>query len=216
MNLQTAPYTEQLPAWPTAGRHILAYQDEDSVIVYQAYKPSIAQWAVDHQELGGPEFGFSRMSWIKPNFLWMMYRSGWGVKPDQEHTLALRLSRTFFDEILRAAVRSSFDPRRFETQERWRRELDSSEVRLQWDPDHDPHGARQERRAIQLGLRGGMLRRLGTTELREVIDLSSFVAEQRQHVEARRLSDLHMPCEAVYRPSDPEVAAALELDSHAG
>src|SRR5262245_58806343 len=24
------------------------------------------------------------MSWIKLNFLWMMFRSGWGTKPDQE------------------------------------------------------------------------------------------------------------------------------------
>jgi hypothetical protein len=82
------------------------------------------------------------------------------------------------------------------------------------DPDHDPQGARQECRAIQLGLRGEMLRRLGTSELREVLDLSDFVAAQRRHVEAGRFSELRTPREAVYRPRDPDVAAGLDLDSH--
>jgi hypothetical protein len=49
---------------------------EEYVVVYQAYKPSIAQFAVENQCLGGPDFSFNRMSWIKPNFLWMMYRCG--------------------------------------------------------------------------------------------------------------------------------------------
>jgi hypothetical protein len=39
------------------------------------------------------------MSWIKPNFLWVMYRSGWGTKAGQELTLALRLRRSFFNGL---------------------------------------------------------------------------------------------------------------------
>jgi len=45
--------------------------------------------------------------------------------------------------------------------------------------DHSPSGAKQDRRAIQLGLRGDMLRRMATDELLEIIDLSEFVASQR-------------------------------------
>jgi len=101
-------YIDQLQRWPRRGRHILAQYDESSVIVYQAYKPSIGTWAISHQRLGGPDFSYSRMSWIKPNFLWMMYRSGWGAKKDQEMTLALRLPRSFFDAILKDAVESTF------------------------------------------------------------------------------------------------------------
>ena len=59
------------------------------------------------------------MSWIKPNFLWMMYRSGWGTKSNQEVTLAVRLRRSFFDSILAAAVPSSWDRSRFATEEEW-------------------------------------------------------------------------------------------------
>lgn len=67
-SLHMAPYAEQVERWPRAGRHVLAQFDDDAVIVYQAYRPSIARWAVQHQQLGGPEFSLGRMSWIKPNF----------------------------------------------------------------------------------------------------------------------------------------------------
>ncbi len=107
-------YLDQESDWPRSGRHILAQFDDDSIYVYQAYRPSIARFAVEHQAFGG-DFSFGRMSWIKPNFLWMMYRSGWATKEGQEHILAVRLRRAFFDELLRLVVPSTFDSRRFAT-----------------------------------------------------------------------------------------------------
>src|SRR6185295_433401 len=150
-------YLAQVRDWPQSGRHIMAQFDADSIYVYQAYRPSIAQFAVEHQQFGG-DFSFSRMSWVKPNFLWMMYRSGWATKEGQEHILAVRLRRTFFDELLCLVVPSTFDLRRFGTRAEWQAAVTSSEVRLQWDPDHDPSGKPVERRAVQLGLRGESLR----------------------------------------------------------
>src|SRR5919206_412264 len=102
MRVLTVPYREQVGRWPRAGRHILTQYDDERVVVYQAYRPAIGRFAATHGEFGG-EFSFSRMSWIKPNFLWMMYRSGWSAKEGQERVLALRLKRPFFDELLRAA-----------------------------------------------------------------------------------------------------------------
>jgi hypothetical protein len=55
----------------------------------------------------------------------------------------------------------------------------TSDVRLQWDPDHDPSGRALERRAVQLGLRGAALRRYGEQESLSIEDITSFVAEQR-------------------------------------
>ena len=101
--LPTKPYLDQLAGWPPKGRHILAHYDPDTIIVYQAYRPEIGHFAIEHGIFGGA-FSYGRMSWIKPNFLWMMYRSGWGTKPGQEVILALRLSRRFFDNILAGAV----------------------------------------------------------------------------------------------------------------
>lgn len=138
--IATEPYTEQLPFWPKKGRHILAQFDDETVVVYQAYCPAIGRHVLERGEFGG-DFSYSRMSWIKTNFLWMMYRSGWGTKERQEVTLALRLRREFFDSLLVRAVPSSWDGTLYATPEDWSRAVGSSEVRLQFDPDHHPSGA---------------------------------------------------------------------------
>ncbi len=36
------------------------------------------------------------MTWIKPSFLWMMYRCGWAAKPGQERVLAVRITHEGF------------------------------------------------------------------------------------------------------------------------
>jgi len=203
-------YLEQAHGWPQSGRHILAQFDHDSIHVYQAYRPSIARFAVEHQRFGG-DFSFSRMSWIKPNFLWMMYRSGWATKEGQEHILAVRLRRSFFDELLRLVVPSTFDARRFATREEWQAAVASSDVRLQWDPDHDPAGKAVERRAVQLGLRGASLRMYGEEALISVEDITTFVAQQRLNV-TDGFAELHTPEERVYSPEDREAALAVGID----
>src|SRR6266700_2323527 len=91
-----AAYDEQSARWPSSGRHILAQFDRHTIIVYQAYAAPIGSFAVENQRFGGP-FSFNRMSWIKPNFLWMMYRSGWGTKGGQEMVLAIRIQRSGFN-----------------------------------------------------------------------------------------------------------------------
>lgn len=207
-------HRDQISSWPHAGRHILAQYDDAFIIVYQAYRPGIGNWAIEHGQLGGPEFGYSRMSWIKPNFLWMMFRSGWGAKENQEITLGLRIPRTFFDSLLAQAVESSFSPKRFADEAEWQRGLAESAVRLQWDPDHDPSGAKLKRRALQLGLRGAVLQAFGRTELLEVIDLTEFVSKQREALAAGRLDALVTPTERVYTPGSKEARIALGLSDH--
>lgn len=194
--MKTKLYLEQIHQWPASGQHIMAQYDATSIYVYQAYRPAIAAHAVKHQQFGG-EFSFSRMSWIKPNFLWMMFRSGWATKEGQERILAVRLPRTFFDELLRAAVASSFAASGYATQQEWRDRVEQSEVRLQWDPDHDPTGAVIERRAIQLGLRGEMLKRYARDEVLSIEDITDFVAQQREYA-ARDFSGLLVPVEQPY------------------
>jgi hypothetical protein len=208
--LVTEPYPEQVKVWPKDGRHVLAQFDAETVVVYQAYHPAIGRHAVEHGAFGG-DFSYTRMSWIKTNFLWMMYRSGWGMKDNQEVTLALRLRRVFFDALLAQAVPSSWDRGLYPTREDWSRAVGRSDVRLQFDPDHHPSGAKLDRRAIQLGLRGGVLEAFGRRELVEVIDLSDFVADQRDALAAHGVSALVTPRERAYTPTDPAVATRLGL-----
>jgi Domain of unknown function (DUF4291) len=211
MRLITEPYRTQEACWPRTGRHILAQYDADSIVVYQAYKPAIGHFARKHGYFGG-EFSFDRMSWIKANFLWMMYRSGWGTKEGQEVTLAVRIRRNAFDDILRAATHATFVPEVYPSHADWQESVAKSAVRLQWDPDHHPSGARCERRAIQLGLRGDMLARYARDWIVDIEDISNFVEQQRRHVNQGAYDELVTPRESVYDVNDPAVARKLGID----
>ncbi|MET0355460.1 MAG: DUF4291 domain-containing protein [Cellvibrio sp.] len=202
-------YKEQVKEWPGAGEHILANYDDESISVYQAYRPAIADYAVKHQHFGG-EFSFTRMSWIKPNFLWMMYRSGWASKEGQERILEIRLKRSFFDEILLHAVPSSFYPQSFTTRDEWQIAIAESDVRLQWDPDHDPQGNPVERRAIQLGLRGDILKRFAKNELLYISDATEFVIAQRDNITNQ--DKLITPAESVYIPTEASILQKIKKD----
>ena len=198
MKLQIESYEKQKQRWPRSGKHIMAQFDEESIFVYQSYRPEIGEFAAKNQFFGGA-FSYSRMSWIKPNFLWMMYRNGWGTKQGQEITLAIKLKRTFFIEILDNAFPSSnyigLDDKEFN------RQVQNTNVRLQWDPDHSPYGGKLERRAVQLGLRNEFLLPFKGDGILEIIDISSFVKEQKEHVNANRLDLLETPREEVF-PND--------------
>jgi hypothetical protein len=210
VNLVVAPYPLQREGWPKSGRHILAQFDADNIVVYQAYRREIGHFAARHGRFGDG-FSLTRMSWIKPNFLWMMYRSGWGTKEGQEVILAIRLKRTGFDEILAQAVHSSFDASVYGSKEGWEKAIATSSVRLQWDPDHHPSGAKQERRAIQLGLQGPALRNYVDQWILSIEDISEFVSDQRRHATSGSLTSLVTPQEDVYPVKDPEVANRLGL-----
>lgn len=211
MKLITELYHAQNERWPKRGKHILAQYDSEQVVVYQAYHPSIGRFASQHGYFGGL-FKMSRMSWIKPNFLWMMYRSGWGTKENQEITLAIHLKREAFDQILASVVLSSYRDSDYNSQDDWKKALKYSDVRLQWDPDHDPVGNKVERRAIQLGLRGETLERYAQEWILEIEDISPFVAEQRKCVQTGRWEELLLPKEEVYSIQDIVIAEKVGID----
>jgi hypothetical protein len=192
--LTTEPYVCALSHWPTAGRQVVAHFDSEFLIVYQAFNANIARSAVADQRFGGGGYSFTRMSWIKPGFLWMMHRSGWATKPDQERVLALRVRRLGFDELLGQAVHSSFSASGLADHDAWKDGVAGSEVRLQWDPDHAPDGRPEARRALQIGLRGQALRRFNRDFVVAIIDVTEFAHEQA----SRRLrDDLKVPIERV-------------------
>lgn len=129
-------YQEQQKSWPKKGQHIMAQFDDESIVVYQAFNKEIAEYAVKNNCFGGDKYSTSRMTWIKTNFLWMQYRSGWSTKKDQERTLAIWLKRSSFERILKAAVHSHFVEGVYEKKEDWEKKLKDQEgvIRLQWDP----------------------------------------------------------------------------------
>ncbi len=212
MQLITEPYLKQHLQWPSTGKHILAQYDSNTVVVYQAYKPEIGKFAAENGYFS-PDVGFSmsRMTWIKPNFLWMMHRCGWAMKPSQEVVLAIWLDRVGFDAILRKAVHSSYHPDIYGSESAWEQAVGRSSVRLQWDPDYNPADGRLERRAIQIGLRGKSALYFATGGwIVHIEDITDFVRGQRGKRNPP-YSDLLLPRERVYPVSDSETAHRIGL-----
>lgn len=174
-------YKEQLQDWPQQGHHIMAQYDDEKIIVYQSYRKEIGEFAVKNQYFGGA-FSLERMTWIKPNFLWMMYRNGWGTKEGQEYVLAIHLKMEAFKKYLENAVYSSYSSRLEISGEEWKHQVKESSVRLQWDPDHDPSGRKLERKAIQIGLRNNFITSFAQEDIISIHDISDFVKEQHQFV----------------------------------
>lgn len=211
MNFGTELYSSSRQFLPVDGQHIVAHQTETQVVVYQAYNSAIAQFAVENQHLGGPSFSYGRMSWIKPNFLWMMYRCGWASKENQERVLALWLAKSDFEGILSEAVFSTFAAGTYESADAWKQELATKNVRLQWDPDHGPYGDKLIRRALQLGLKNDTLEQFGKYQVTRIEDITDFVQQQKVHVDNRQLTELYVPQERVYTVADATLAQKIGI-----
>ncbi len=134
-------------------RVIRAIFDEDTITVYQAYRKEIAIPAVKNQ-IFIPPFKMERMTWIKPSFLWMMYRCGWAKKEGQEHILAIKIKREGWEWALKNACLSHFIEDIHSTQEEWKETLHKAPVRIQWDPEKDIFLNKLDYRSIQVGLTG--------------------------------------------------------------
>ncbi len=137
-------------------KQIYAAYDVDGVYVYQAFKPSIANAALAAGKFG-KGFSLDRLTWIKPSFGWILYRSCYATKHRQERILKIHLSHFGFTTILHRSVPTSFDPLLYSSEIDWGQALSTTEVRRQWDPDRDVRLRRLDRRAIQLGIEGRTL-----------------------------------------------------------
>lgn len=168
----------------TSVRQLRADFDDDAITVYQAYSGAIAIPAVDSGSFVGSPFKLDRMTWIKPSFLWMMYRSGWATKPGQEHVLAIRITRAGFEEALSQACLSSFDAAVYADHASWVQLKGTSHVRIQWDPERDLALKPLPWRSLQVGLRGGALHSFVNHWIVDVVDATEFVREVHATVSA--------------------------------
>jgi hypothetical protein len=195
--MKTEKYIKQIERLPKVGKQIIGRLENDNIIVYQAFNPNISEYTVKNQKFGGEYYSFNRMSWIKLGFLWMMYRAGWASKDHQQRILAITLPLKYFNVILSDATSSSYDADIFATHEIWQDELNKTEVRLQWDPDHDPYGKKQERKAIQLGMKGKILKQFCTEWIVKIEDITDFVKAEYLKIENNNIEDLNIPFEEV-------------------
>lgn len=136
---------------PIPSHQIRAVYDLRTIRVYQAFSDVIANAALAHGTFVSPPFKMNRMTWIKPSFLWMMYRSGWGLKDaGQARILAIDISREGFEWALTHSCMSH--PKESMSQDEWQRVKENTPVRIQWDPERDLLLQPQPHRTIQIGL----------------------------------------------------------------
>lgn len=138
-------------------RQIYADYDDEGIYVYQAYKPEIVKAAL-RKGTFAEGFGLDRMTWIKPSFGWMLYRSGYATKQNQEAILRIKITHDGWLTILRHSVESTRNAQLYADDATWRQALETSEVRHQWDPERHINGEKLEQRAIQVGIRGATVR----------------------------------------------------------
>ncbi|WP_414621666.1 DUF4291 domain-containing protein [Calothrix sp. CCY 0018] len=181
-------------------RQILAAYDSEGIFVYQGFKPSIAEEAL-RKGTFGKGFNLERMTWIKPSFGWMLYRSGYATKHRQESILKIKLTHEGFQEILKQAIPTLFDRDIFESEREWKRSLDNSEVRYQWDPDRDLSLRRLEHRALQLGIRGSVVHNYVNTWILDIEEVTELACDIKNAVKNQMIKLPKVPEERVYRVS---------------
>ncbi|MCI9077518.1 MAG: DUF4291 domain-containing protein [Lachnospiraceae bacterium] len=171
---------------------------DSTVRVYQAFSSEIAD---ETARLGtfGRHFKMERMSWIKPSFLWMMYRSGWASKAGQERVLAIDIKRTAFDYIVNNAVASTFNKSGCTDYNEWQKQVKQSDIRCQWDPERDIYGNPLDYRSVQLGLRGSALYQYVHNWIINIEDITVYVKMLAEEKEKGTDISAKLPEERMYK-----------------
>lgn len=190
-------------------KNIYASYDDKTVRVYQAYSEEIANEAFRLQTFGN-SFKLTRMTWIKPSFLWMMYRSGWATKEGQKRILAIDITRNGFDEILSNAILSSFEESTYSNYDDWKDQLIKSDVRCQFDPERDIYGSPIGRRAIQLGLKGEIVLKYVNAWIVTISDITVQVNNWKKMIDEGEFNFSLLPHETVY-PINENIAIRLGI-----
>ncbi|UFQ15013.1 MULTISPECIES: DUF4291 domain-containing protein [Streptomyces] len=186
---------------------IRALHTDSTVTVYQAYAPGLGVPAARSGRFP-TAWKRDRMTWIKPSFLWMMYRCGWATKPDQETVLAVEITREGFDWALRNACLSHYVRGVHPDQAAWKEALRRSPARVQWDPERDLRLRPLPHRSLQLGLSGEASRRYADEWTVSITDVTALAHEVHAYVRDDNLAAATalLPEERVYPGGDALLA----------
>lgn len=190
---------------------IRAYQTESTIRVYQAFSYELASLAIRNKSFkDNPHFKMTRMTWIKPSFLWMMYRAGWGHKDNkQQKILAIDISKNGFDWALSHSC-SSHKPIAI-TEDEWNIVKSKTPVRIQWDPERNLLLEPLKYRAIQIGLSGIAVEHYINKWVTDIIDITKEAKEISNLVVEHKFKEasLLLPNESIYIPDQTIDVAKL-------
>ncbi|KAK4465852.1 hypothetical protein QBC42DRAFT_260543 [Cladorrhinum samala] len=163
----------------TPQRQIRALHGSETITVYQAYSSAIASAAVAAQCLSAsPSFSTTRMTWIKPSWAWMLYRSGYSYKdPRQERILALRMKHADFIYLLEQGI--------LDSHAKGGTKRKGDEVRIQWDPERNVRLDKVDYRSVQIGIPAGLSERWAKEMIVEIEDVTEMARELKRVLDAR-------------------------------
>ena len=192
---------------------IRADHDRETLVVYQAYAPAIAEPALAAQRFVTP-FSFGRMTWIKPSFLWLMHRSNWGRKAGQERILAVRIRRTGWDEALSLAVLTSPEAAVFRSPDAWTKAFAAAKVHVQWDTERNLRGGALPFYSIQIGIGRDLIRAYAESWIVSIEDRTPLVRKMYQQIQAGHADGAArlLPKERPY-PVEPAIGRRILVDA---
>ncbi|MBC8754161.1 DUF4291 domain-containing protein [Kordia sp. YSTF-M3] len=192
-------------------QQIRAHFDAKTITVYQAYSKAIALPAIQNNRFE-PPFSFNRMTWIKPSFLWLMERSNYGTKSNQEYILGIKLKREAWEKILTIGVLTHPDPKLYKSASQWQELFDAAKIHIQWDPERNLKGGKLEIRSIQVGISRFLIQDFNENWIESIEDYTPLVKKINQlrkagkYKEAKRL----LPSEKLY-PTPAAIAKKIGI-----
>ncbi len=180
-------------------QEIRAYYDKETITVYQAYHKNIALTAIKNNRFEKP-FSFNRMTWIKPSYLWLMERSNWANKANQEYIVGIKIKRESWEKALSLGVLTHPDNEIYSSGLDWEEQFKYAQVHIQWDPERTLKGGKLPERSIQVGISRQLIEEFNSEWIVAINDLTPLTKKIQQlrksgkYKEAKRL----LPKESVY------------------
>lgn len=171
-----------------AEKEVRAFYTKDFIRVYQAYGDHVVNDIKKNKTFSLPSFSFSRMTWIKPSFCWMMYRSGWGYKdPKQNNVLVIDITHEGFVWCLNNAVLSKKHPNLSE--EEFTVLKEKSPVVIQWDPERDIELNKLDYRSIQIGIKGEAVEKYVNEWIVNITNITDKCQNIKSLIDANKISE---------------------------
>jgi len=165
---------------------VRAQFDQETIVMYQAYRDEIAKPAIEDQTFAAP-FSFHRMTWIKPSFRWLMYRSNWGQKSGQNNILAVHITREGWEKALSLGVLTSPEKKAFKSG-------------LEWETERSLRGAPLDHNSIQVGLSSQIIHEYVEDWIVKIEDFTPQVRKMHSFMKSgdKKNFTKHIPAEKIY------------------
>ena len=173
-------------------QEIRATYDRSTITVYQAYGKKIALPAIKNKRFQAP-FSFNRMTWIKPSYLWLMARSNWGTKANQEYILGIKIKRHCWEKALNLGILTHPDRNIYANGYEWEQAFKAAKVHIQWDPERTLRGAKLNIQSIQVGISRHLIEEYNEEWIADLIDFTPLTKKIRElrkrgkYTEAKKL-----------------------------